>query len=138
MSELGLRSWEKIPLKKNHSHSYKHFIGLNRRARNTISRNDAGGLSLKSDFNINVIKFWLHLVNLPDTSIAKQCLLLSNQVANNGKPSFMLPFHEIMKLYCNTSFNKIKVSSILEKPKIVNSRLPKIKQSIIEYFKKDQ
>ena len=91
MTELILRSGEKIPLKKNHPHSYKHFIGLNRRATNTISRNDAGGLSLKSNFNIHVIKFWLHLVNLPDTSIAKQCLLLSNQVATmENRPSCCL------------------------------------------------
>ena len=98
------------------------FIRLNRRATNVIPRNEVGRLSLKSNI-----------------SIAKQCLLLSNQLANNGKPSFMLSFHEIMKPYCNTSTNKLQFSSILEQePKLVNSRLPKIKQAIIDYFKKDQ
>ena len=67
-------------------------------------------------------------------SVAKQCLLLSNQPANNGKPFFMLPFHEIMKLYCNTS-NKLQFSSILRRePKLVDSRLPKVKQAIIDYL----
>ena len=53
----------------------------------------------------------------PDTSFAKQCLLLSNQLAINGKLSFMLFFHNIMKLCCSTS--------ILVEPKLVNSKLPK-------------
>ena len=92
---------------------------VNRRATNIISRNEAERLSLKSNI-----------------SIAKQCLLLSNQPANNGKPFFMLSFHEIMKLYCNTS-SKLQFSSILTREpiaKLVNSRLPKIKQAIIDYF----
>ena len=77
------------------------------------------------------MKFWLHLVSQPDSSIAKQCLLLSNQLANNAKPSFILSFHEIMKLhYCSTR--------ILVEPKLVNSKLPKLKQAITDYFKKDQ
>ena len=93
---------------------------VNRRATNIISRNEAERLSLKSNI-----------------SIAKQCLLLSNQPANNGKPFFMLSFHEIMKLYCNNTSNKLQFSSILTREpiaKLVNSRLPKIKQAIIDYF----
>ena len=116
------KKWEKDPVETIHTHFYKHLIGLNGRATNILSRNEAERLSLKSKI-----------------SIAKQCLLLSNQAANNGKPSFMLSFHEIMKLYCNTSTNKLQFSSILTRePKLVNSRLPKIKQAIIDYFKKDQ
>ena len=59
--------WEKDPVEKIHTYFYKHFIGLNRRATNIISRNEAERLSLKSNI-----------------SIAKQRLLLSNQPANNG------------------------------------------------------
>ena len=40
-------------------------------------------------------------------------------------------------LYCITSTNKLQVSSFLEEPKLVNSRLTKIKQVIIDYFRKD-
>ena len=42
-----------------------------------------------------------------------------------------------MKLHCSTS-NKLQVSDILVEPKLVNSKLPKIKQAIIDDFKKDQ
>ena len=50
--------------------------------------------------------------------------------SNHGKPSFMLSFHEIMKLHRSTR--------ILVEPKLVNSKLAKIKQAIKDYFKKDQ
>ena len=43
----------------------------------------------------------------------------------------MLFFHEIVKVqYCST---RIRVE-----PKLVNPKLPKVKQAIIDYFKKDQ
>ena len=43
----------------------------------------------------------------------------------------MLSFHEIMKVqYCST---RIRVE-----PNLVNSKLPKVKQVIIDNFKKDQ
>ena len=120
MTELVLKNGKKTALKKFTRIFTNIFIGLNRRATNIIPRNEPGRLSLKSNI-----------------SITKQCLLLSNQLANNGKLSFMLSFHEIMKLYCNTSTTKLQFSSILEQePKLVNSRLPKIKQTIIDYFKK--
>ena len=85
LDKTDSKKWGKDAVEKIHTHFYKHFIGLNRRATDIISRNEAERLSLKSNI-----------------SIAKQCLLLSNQPANNGKPSFMLSFHEIMKLYTVT------------------------------------
>ena len=48
---------------KIHTQFYKHFIGLRRRARNIISRNEAGRLSLKSNINIIVITFWYGILN---------------------------------------------------------------------------
>ena len=45
----------------------------------------------------------------------------------------MLSFHEIMKLHCSPSNNKLQVSNILVKQKLVNSKLP-----IIDDFKKYQ
>ena len=89
-------------LEKLHTQIYKHFIGVNRRAINIISHNIV--LSLKSNISISVIKFWLPLrplVSLPDTSIEKQCLLLSNQHAKTveNRLNFMLSFHEIKAIH---------------------------------------
>jgi len=50
----------------------------------------------------------------------------------------MLSFQEIMKLHCSNSNNKLQVSNILVEQKLVNSKLPKIKQAIIDDFKKYQ
>ena len=50
------KKWEKDPIEKIHTQFYKHFIGLNKRTTNIRSGNEAGGLSLKSHININVIK----------------------------------------------------------------------------------
>ena len=41
-----------------------------------------------------------------------------------------------MKLHCSTSNNKLQVSDILVEPNLVNSKLPKIKQAIIDGLKK--
>ena len=43
-----------------------------------------------------------------------------------------------MKLHCSTSNNKLQVSDILVEPNLVNSKLPKIKQDIIDGLKKYQ
>ena len=36
-----------------------------------------------------ILKFWIHLVNLSENSIAKQCLQMSSQLAEDKKPSFI-------------------------------------------------
>ena len=110
------KKWWKDLLEKIHTQFYKHFIGLNIRATIIICRNEGGRLSLKSHININVIKFWLPLVNLPDTSIASKCLLLSNQMEDRLS---CCPFTGNHELHCSTR--------ILVEPKLVTSKLPKIK-----------
>ena len=42
-------------------------------------------LSLKLTIDINILKFWIHLQNLPDDDIAKQCLQLSKDMAEKNQ-----------------------------------------------------
>jgi len=51
------KKWEKDPIEKIHTQFYKHFISLNKRATSIRSHNEAERLSLKSHFNIDIIKF---------------------------------------------------------------------------------
>ena len=52
-----------------------------------------------------MIKFWIHLESLPENSrIAKKCLIISNQLANETKTSFLLTVNEIINQ--NQSYNK--------------------------------
>jgi len=48
---------------------------------------------------LRIIRFWIHLESLPDNSVAKQCLIISNQLANETKPSFMSTVDEIIHNY---------------------------------------
>jgi len=43
------------------------------------------------------LKFWIHLENLPENSIAKQCLQLSSQLAEHKKPSFIFSLNEFFR-----------------------------------------
>ena len=54
---------------------------------------------MKLNILIRIIKFWIHLESLPENSIAKQCLLVSSQLANEAKTSFMLTVNEIIHNY---------------------------------------
>ena len=61
---------------------------------NVVARNETGG-RLKLNILLRIIKFWIHLESLPENSIAKQCLIISNQLANETKTSFRLTVNEL-------------------------------------------
>ena len=78
---MNFKKWENDPVERQHTQFYKHFLGLNRRAPNVVARNETGRLPLKLNILLRIIKFWIHLESLPENSIAKQCLIISNQLA---------------------------------------------------------
>ena len=94
---LNLKKWEKDPTERFHSQFYKSYLGLNRRAPNVAARNETGILPLKLIVFSNIIKFWLHLLKLPSSSLAGQCLQISTQLADSGKKSFMLTMYDMLK-----------------------------------------
>ena len=64
------------------------------------SRNEAGRLSLKSKIYENILKFWIHLENLPENSIAYQCLQISENLARfSSKTSFISSVNKIVDLF---------------------------------------
>ena len=96
---INFKKWEKDPVERQHTQFYKCFLSLNRRAPNVVARNETGRLPLKLNILLRIIKFWIHLESLPENSIVKQCLIISNQLANETKPSFMLTVNEIIHNY---------------------------------------
>ena len=95
-----------------------------------VARNETGRLPLKLNILLRIIKFWIHLESLPEKSIAKQCLIISNQLANETKSSFMLTVNEIIHNYIDVqkqSHNKTIQNNIM--PTIKNN-LQKIKSQI--------
>ena len=99
---LNLKKWEKEPIERFHSQFYKSYLGLNRRAPNAASRNETGRLPLKLIVFSNIIQFWLHLLKLPSSSVAGQCLQISTQLADSGKKSFMFTMYDVLKQYSNS------------------------------------
>ena len=81
-------SWEKDIVEKTHVFFCKQFLGVNKRCPNAACRNELGRLPLKGLMEINVIKFWLHLENLPDDNIAKQSLQIAKELSVKNLFSF--------------------------------------------------
>ena len=96
---MNIKKWEKDAVERLHTQFYKYILGLNKRAPNVVARNETGRLSLKLNILLSIIKFWTHLESLPENSIAKQCLMISNQLANEAKTCFMLTGNEIIHNY---------------------------------------
>ena len=69
-----LSTWEKDLMAKTHIFLCKHSLGVNKRCPNVAARNELGTLSLKLNIDTSILKFWIHLQNLPENNIAKQCL----------------------------------------------------------------
>ena len=69
--------WEKgIIEKKPHIFLCKQSLGVNKQRPNVAARNELKRLFLNLTIDINILKFWIHLQNLPDDNIAKRCLQL--------------------------------------------------------------
>ena len=102
------------------------FPGLNKRASNVVARNEVGQTSLKPTIYLNVLKFWQHLEELPENSIAKQCLIISKRLANTGNHSFISSAYQIHSQFSkkgtNTTglddiqqINKLEISNLTQK-----------------------
>ena len=77
-----LNFWEKDEIeKKTNIFFCKNTFGVNKQCPNVAARNKLGRLPLKLAIETAIIKFWIHLQNLPDKNIAKQCLQLSKEMA---------------------------------------------------------
>ena len=103
-----------------------------------VARNETGRLSLKLNILLRIIKFWIHLESLPENSIANQCLIISNQLTNEAKTSFMLTVNEIIRNYKDIhhqSWNKtIQANNI----RTIKNNLQKIKCHISNNLKRHQ
>ena len=99
---------------------------------NVAARNETGRLPLKLTIFSNTLKFWLHLLNLPNSSVARQCLQISTQLADFGKKCFMLSIYDILKQY-GTDFSTDLQTMIDTKGDRLKTK--KCQSKIIENFK---
>ena len=92
-------SWEKDIIEKAHISLCKQVLGVNKQCPNVACRNELGRLPLKELTDLNILKFWIHLENQPEDSIARQCLTIWKELANKNQVCFA---QKVNKL-CETS-----------------------------------
>ena len=90
-------SWEKDIIEKTHIYFCKQVLGVNKQCPNVACRNELGRLPLKELTDLNVIKFWKHLKNQPENSIAKQCLHISAHMADKNQMSLIQKVNDLCK-----------------------------------------
>ena len=99
--KINFDKWETDCVEKLHIPNYihKYYSGLNKRAPNVASRNEAGRLSLKSKIYENILKFWIHLENLPENN-AYHCLQIYKNLAMfSSKTCFISSVNKIVDLF---------------------------------------
>ena len=90
-----------------------HFLGLNKRASNVVAWND------KPTIYLNILKFRQHLEELPENSIAEQCLIISKELAI---PSSV---YQICSQFCKEGKNTTGLDDIQQINKLEISKLTK-------------
>ena len=105
--------WEQDPVERLHCQFYKYFLGLNKRASNVVAWND------KPTIYLNILKFRQHLEELPENSIAEQCLIISKELAI---PSSV---YQICSQFCKEGKNTTGLDDIQQINKLEISKLTK-------------
>ena len=95
-------SWEKDIIKKAHISLRKQALGVNKQCPNVACRNELDRLSLKELADLKVLKFWIHLENQPEDSIAKQYLKISKEFADKNQVS---PVQKVNNLCATSNLN---------------------------------
>jgi len=95
---LSLQNGRETPSENCTLNYTNHYVALNRRAPNVVSRNEVGRLSRKLNIYTRILKFWIHLENLSENSIATQSLQIWTQLAEQKKPSFTFYLKEILQM----------------------------------------
>ena len=81
-------SWERYIIEQTHPYSCKQVRGVNKQCSKASCRNELGQLPPEEITDITIIKFWIHLENQPENSIAKQCLQISKDLGLVSRKSW--------------------------------------------------
>ena len=78
---MDYKKWDKSPIEKMHLKFCKYLLQCNRQACNTAVRGELGQFPLLLDVKLNIVKYWLHIVQLPHNNLAKEAFM--EQMKNN-------------------------------------------------------
>ena len=123
--------WDKCPTEKVHLRFCKYYLGVNRTASNIACTSELGRFPLKLFIDKLILKFYNHLIILPDDAVAKQAFLISKSLFSRNKLSFYTNLQNIFRLYNLGDLCRF------ENNLITNKSLKKfISQMKNQYFKK--
>ena len=91
--------WDKSQTEKVHLRFCKYYLGVNRTASNIACRSELGRFPLKLFIDKLILKFYNHLIILPDDAIAKQAFLISKSLFSRNKLSFHTNVQNIFRMY---------------------------------------
>lgn len=91
--------WDKCPTEKVHLRFCKYYLGVSRKASNIACRAELGRFPLKLFIDQLILKFYNHLITLPDDAVAKQAFIISKSLFSNNKLSFHTNLQNIFRLY---------------------------------------
>ena len=91
--------WDKSQTEKVHLRYCKHYLGVNRRASNIASRSELGRFPLKIFIDTLILKFYNHLLTLPEDSVAKQTFLISKSLFSRNKLCFHSNLQDMLQFY---------------------------------------
>lgn len=86
-SKTTFENWDKNDTEKVHLRFCRYFLGVSNKSSNIACRAELGLFPMKVIIDKLTIKYFNQLITLPENSVAKQCLLLSETLAKNGKPN---------------------------------------------------
>lgn len=123
--------WDKCPTEKVHLRFCKYYLGVNRKSSNIACRGELGRFPLKLFIDQLILKFYNHLITLPDETVAKQAFLLSKSLFSRNKLSFHTNLQTIFHLYNLGDLSKFENKIISEN--VLDEFKCKMKN---QYFKK--
>jgi len=110
-SNQTLQKWDNCEIEKVHLRFCRHYLGVNNKSSNIACRAEIGRFPLKLFINRLTIKYFNHLITLPDESLAKQSLILSNNLYMKNKSCYILNMKNMIRIYNPTQ--KLNIDTII-------------------------
>ena len=107
--------WDKNQIEKVHLQFCKYYLGINRKSSNIASRSELGRFPLKIFIDTLILKYYNHLITMPDDSIAKQSFLISKSLFSQAKLSFHSNLQSIFQIYNLGDLAVLRNSLIINK-----------------------
>ena len=98
-SKPSFENWDKIDVEKVHLRFCRYYLGVNNKSSNVACRAEMGRFPLKIVIDKLTLKFFNHLISLPNDCIAKQCLILSDTLSKSNKNCYITNLQKLMHNY---------------------------------------